>query len=158
MFACSVLFQCQNHIDCCSRNCLTFSYKCIRNRNALPLVGQATLPQLQPVAGGGALPVQSVNSIDELVNRFGNDENESGPATTTTMYTITMSNSVYKTLTANSSLETTNQNKNTNNNIYSGIMTPRVCLSTGLRVSSRYTQIFRIFNMLKLNVLKVLVK
>lgn len=139
MFACSVLFQCQNHIDCCSRNCLTFSYKCIRSRSAMPQMGQATLPQLQPVAVGGVLPVQSVNSIDELVNRFGNDEDESRPAstTTTTPTAFTMSNSVYHSSTASSLQKVTNQNNSSNTNIYSGIQTPSVCLSTGLRVGFR---------------------
>lgn len=139
MFACTVLFQCQYHIDCCSKNCRTYSYKCVRSFKEIPQVGQATMPQLQPVAEGGILTIQPVNSIDELVNRFGNDGNESMPSTETpTITTITMSNS--------SLLHATNQNKNSNNNMYFGITTPIVCLASGLRVSSRYTKIFRKFN------------
>lgn len=105
----------------------------------MPQIGQATLPQLQPVAEGGAPPVQSVNSIDELVNRFGNDEDESRPAATssTTPTAFTMSNSVYHSSTASSLQKVTNQNNSYNNNIYSAIQTPSVCLSNGLRVGSR---------------------
>lgn len=87
-------------------------------------------PQLQPVAGGGVL--QTLNSIDELIDRLGIDENESRPATTTTIDTITTSNSVYHHSSTASGLQTTNQYNNSN--IYVGIAAPRVCLSTGLRV------------------------
>lgn len=86
----------------------------------MPQMWQAAMPQLQTVAGGGDSPVQSVNNIDELVNRFGNDENESGPATAPTTITMIVP------------LQTNSQN---NNIVYSGIATPKVCLSTGLRVS-----------------------
>lgn len=73
--------QCQNHLDCCSRNCLTFSYKCIRERSTEADLNFVN--RVPDVAGSGV--GGSVNSVQELVDRFGGDENNrptSGPPPT----------------------------------------------------------------------------
>lgn len=60
--------QCQNHWDCCSNSCLSFSYKCVGNHQGDE---QSTniIPQ-QEIA-----QAQSISSVSELVDRFFSDPN-----------------------------------------------------------------------------------
>ncbi|KAJ6638297.1 hypothetical protein Bhyg_11031 [Pseudolycoriella hygida] len=70
---------CQNSWDCCSNRCLSFSYKCIRGP---PSVQTGYMPNA-PIEN----PTLIVETLDDLVNRFGNDDDKS-PAQSTTTSTI----------------------------------------------------------------------
>jgi len=60
---------CQTNYDCCSRNCLSFSYKCIRERAQQPELQNNETPNRAPTAA----------NVQELVDRFGADGSP-GPA------------------------------------------------------------------------------
>lgn len=67
-------WQCQSNQDCCSRNCLSFSYKCIRERTEqpeLPSHGNNQQPE-SPISGSAS--AGTAGSVQELVDRFGSDD------------------------------------------------------------------------------------
>jgi len=68
---------CQTNLDCCSRNCLSFSYKCIRERVAQPELPSNTVQQPEiPFVGQ---PAGNANSVQDLVDRFGSDGESNAP-------------------------------------------------------------------------------
>ena len=84
--------QCQLHTDCCSRNCLTFRYKCIKSRNdegnvhiidgtvaVSPVVTSVTQSQERP---SQQQPTVEFNNVQELVDRFGEDASPSSRPST----------------------------------------------------------------------------
>jgi len=67
---------CQYHQDCCSNNCLTFSYKCVKQRSEEDQQHQiivSSIPETNAI---------NVNNVQELVDRFGGDNNNNEPANT----------------------------------------------------------------------------
>ena len=58
--------QCQVHNDCCSKNCLGFSYKCGAN-HGLDLLYQQ-YPQNQPQQPKNA---SAISNVEDLISRFG---------------------------------------------------------------------------------------
>lgn len=57
--------QCQNHWDCCSNSCLSFSYRCVGSNNHRPASFSSYFIPIQQT-----LQIPTID-IDELIERFG---------------------------------------------------------------------------------------
>jgi len=76
---------CQNSWDCCSNRCLSFSYKCVKGPPS------AGYKPFVPVEGPTLI---SVDSVDDLINRFGGDDDDKTPAMSTTTSSTSTSTSI----------------------------------------------------------------
>jgi len=77
---------CQTSWECCSHLCLSYSYKCVKPPRPPSYVPFAPFA---PVDGPAVI---SVDSVDDLVNRFGSDDNKT-PETATSGTSISTSSS-----------------------------------------------------------------
>ncbi|KAG4068023.1 hypothetical protein HA402_010709 [Bradysia odoriphaga] len=68
---------CQNSWDCCSNRCLSFSYKCVKGPPTSAYQPYAPSIIEDPT-------VISVDTLDDLVNRFGSDDEKTLAKPTTT--------------------------------------------------------------------------
>lgn len=100
-FACStslsttrfVLYQCLTSADCCSKSCLSFSYKCVGNYDLGSQLTQQGIPVQRPSGAGNS------GSI-ETSNRFGGSDSNR-QCTANGLYVSTTGSSSYGALETN---------------------------------------------------------
>lgn len=100
-FACStslsttrlVIYQCLTSADCCSKSCLSFSYKCVGNYDLGSQVTQQGIPVQRPSGAGNS------GSI-ETSNRFGGSDSNR-QCTANGLYVSTTGSSSYGALETN---------------------------------------------------------
>lgn len=81
---------CQNSWDCCSNRCLSFSYKCVKGPGTSVYQPHAPSTVVDPT-------LIAVDTLEELVNRFGSDDEKTTTKPTTTSPISTTSTSTSST-------------------------------------------------------------